>query len=78
MSTKISNVAEMLSSMGKTFKVLNTREREILRLRYGLEDGKQRTLEELAKMYSITKERVRQIEARAFEKINVILKYERE
>lgn len=75
---KTINIAEMLSLMGKTFKVLNDRERRILRARNGLEDGRIYTLETLAKQYNITKERVRQIEAKALEKIQIILKYEQQ
>ena len=48
---------------------LNYREREILRLRFGLADGYSYTLEEVGKIFSVTRERVRQIEVRAFEKL---------
>ena len=69
-------IQNVLIMMGKTFKILEDRERKILRLRYGLEDGRPRTLAELAKIEKISRERVRQIEARAFEKIDLVLKYE--
>jgi RNA polymerase primary sigma factor len=48
---------------------LNYREREILRLRFGLADGYSYTLEEVGSIFSVTRERVRQIEAKAVEKL---------
>jgi RNA polymerase primary sigma factor len=48
---------------------LNHREREIIRLRYGLTDGYAYTLEEVGKIFSVTRERVRQIEAKAVRKL---------
>jgi RNA polymerase primary sigma factor len=48
---------------------LNYREREILRLRYGLMDGYAYTLEEVGKIFSVTRERVRQIETKAVRKL---------
>jgi len=69
-------IQNVLIMMGKTFKVLDDRERKILRLRYGLEDGTPKTLEELAKVEKVSRERIRQIEVKAFEKIDVVLKYE--
>ncbi len=53
-------------------EVLNTlteREGRVLRLRFGLEDGKQRTLEEVGKEFNVTRERIRQIEAKALRKL---------
>jgi RNA polymerase primary sigma factor len=44
---------------------LDYREREVLRLRYGLTDGYSYTLEEVGKIFSVTRERVRQIESKA-------------
>ena len=48
---------------------LNHREREILRLRYGLQDGYSYTLEEVGNIFSVTRERVRQIESKAVRKL---------
>jgi len=48
---------------------LSPREQEILRLRFGLEDGITHTLEEVGKKFNVTRERIRQIEAKAIEKI---------
>ena len=52
--------------------VLNTltpREKQVIKMRYGLEDGRQRTLEEVGKQFQITRERIRQIEAKALRKL---------
>ncbi len=48
---------------------MTPRERDIMHLRYGLEDGRQRTLEEVGRLFNITRERVRQIEHKAFRKL---------
>ena len=48
---------------------LNYREREIIRLRYGLADGYAYTLEEVGRIFSVTRERVRQIESKAVRKL---------
>ena len=50
-------------------KDLLPREAEVLKLRYGSEDGQVRTLEQVGKVFNITRERVRQIENKAFEKL---------
>ncbi|RXH80748.1 hypothetical protein DVH24_004662 [Malus domestica] len=49
--------------------ILNLRERQIIRLRFGIEDGKQRSLSEIGNMFGLSKERVRQLESRAFLKL---------
>ena len=49
--------------------VLTEREGKVLRLRYGLRDGRTRTLEEIGQGLSVTRERVRQIESRALQKL---------
>jgi len=48
---------------------LTDREEKVLRLRFGLDDGKPRTLEEVGKQFSVTRERIRQIEAKALRKL---------
>ena len=48
---------------------LTEREQKILKLRFGLEDGKQHTLEEVGQEFSVTRERIRQIEAKVFRKL---------
>ncbi len=50
-------------------KTLTPREEKVLRLRFGLEDGRQRTLEEVGKVFNVTRERIRQIEAKALRKL---------
>jgi RNA polymerase primary sigma factor len=57
---------ERLESLLKT---LTYREREIIRLRYGLGDGYTYTLEEVGRIFRVTRERVRQIEAKAVRKL---------
>lgn len=70
------DVLNIFQIIGKTFKILSERERKLLRQRYGLEDGSPRTLEDLAKEYKVSRERIRQIEQKAIEKINLVLEYE--
>ena len=55
--------------LGEVLNGLSERERKILELRYGLADGYPRTLEEVGKQYSVTRERIRQIEAKALRKL---------
>ena len=53
-------------------EVMNTltpREAKVLKLRFGLEDGKARTLEEVGREFEVTRERIRQIEAKALRKL---------
>jgi len=57
------------SRIADVLGALNYREREIIRLRYGLADGYTYTLEEVGKIFSVTRERVRQIEAKAVRKL---------
>ena len=55
--------------LGEVLKTLTPREEKVLRLRYGLEDGRSRTLEEVGKEFNVTRERIRQIEAKALRKL---------
>jgi RNA polymerase primary sigma factor len=50
-------------------EALSDREREVLELRFGLRDGKEHTLEEVSRYFNVTRERVRQIEAKALRKM---------
>ena len=61
--------AALKSRIEDAMEHLNYREREILRLRYGLADGYSYTLEEVGKIFSVTRERVRQIESKAVRKL---------
>lgn len=56
---------QLISALHK----LTPREEKVIRLRYGLDDGKQRTLEEVGKEFNVTRERIRQIEAKALRKL---------
>ena len=55
--------------LGEVLKTLTPREEKVLRLRFGLEDGRSRTLEEVGKEFNVTRERIRQIEANALRKL---------
>ena len=55
--------------IGLVLKTLTEREEKVLRLRFGLEDGRTRTLEEVGKEFDVTRERIRQIEAKALRKL---------
>lgn len=48
---------------------LSPRERDVLKLRYGLDDGRMKTLEEIGQIFNVTRERIRQIEAKALRKL---------
>ena len=55
--------------LNEVLNTLNERERDVLRLRFGLVDGKARTLEEVGSQFNVTRERIRQIEAKALRKL---------
>ena len=55
--------------LDEVLSTLTDREQEVLRLRFGLDDGRQRTLEEVGQMFKVTRERIRQIEAKALRKL---------
>jgi len=55
--------------LAEVLKTLTPREEKVLRLRYGLDDGHPRTLEEVGKEFNVTRERIRQIEAKALRKL---------
>ena len=69
--TPASNVtAELLrDDIIEVMSSLSSRERDVLRLRFGLDDGRQRTLEEVGQLFGVTRERIRQIEAKALRKL---------
>ncbi len=55
--------------LGDVLKTLTSREEKVLRLRFGLDDGRPRTLEEVGREFNVTRERIRQIEAKALRKL---------
>ena len=72
--TEISVEDEVISHCLKSqitdvFETLNEREQKILDLRFGLTDGRARTLEEISVLFGVTRERIRQIEQRALKKL---------
>jgi len=60
------NLKEQTTSILRT---LNPREERIIRMRFGLEDGSEHTLEEVGQKFQVTRERIRQIEAKALRKL---------
>lgn len=65
-AASLSLLKEQLSNVLST---LTDREEKVLRMRFGLNDGRQRTLEEVGKEFNVTRERIRQIEAKALRKL---------
>ena len=61
--------ALMKEQLMEVLDTLTPREEKVLRLRFGLDDGHQRTLEEVGKVFNVTRERIRQIEAKALRKL---------
>ncbi len=57
------------SKLNRLLNQLTERECEVLKLRFGLEDGYPRTLEEVGHIFEVTRERIRQIEAKALKKL---------
>ena len=55
--------------VSRLISTLNSREQAVVRMRFGLDDGKAKTLEEIGRRFSVTRERIRQIEARALHKL---------
>lgn len=61
--------AMLKEQLNEVLQTLTEREQKVLKLRFGLEDGKSRTLEEVGKRFNVTRERIRQIEAKALRKL---------
>ena len=59
----------MVTQLGKVLDGLAERERKVIRLRFGLEDGHPRTLEEVGREFGVTRERIRQIESKTLAKL---------
>ena len=56
-------------ALNDTLETLTQREQKVIRLRYGLDDGCEKTLEEVGSLFNVTRERIRQIEAKALSKL---------
>jgi RNA polymerase primary sigma factor len=61
--------ANLKERTAHVLRTLNTREEKIIRMRFGMEDGSERTLEEVGRSFDLTRERIRQIEAKALRKL---------
>lgn len=59
----------MREDLDNVLNTLSARERDVVRMRYGLDDGKMKTLEEIGSIFAVTRERIRQIEAKALRKL---------
>ena len=60
---------DKIKKLEKQLSILTEREQKVLRLRFGMNDGRARTLEEVGKEFDVTRERIRQIEAKALRKL---------
>ncbi len=68
-ASDVTSYSLLKEKLGDVLTSLTERERKILEMRFGLIDGYERTLEEIGKMYNVTRERIRQIEAKALRKL---------
>ena len=66
---EVASNAMMREQLQEVLHTLTPREEKVIRLRFGLEDGQAHTLEEVGKEFNVTRERIRQIEAKALRKI---------
>ena len=60
---------ELREILEEAMTILTEKERKVLQMRYGLDDGREKTLEEVGEYFSVTRERIRQIEAKALRKL---------
>jgi RNA polymerase primary sigma factor len=67
--SEAASIQLLRESVEEVLDSLTERERKVLRLRFGLDDGRGRTLEEVGKEFNVTRERIRQIEAKALRKL---------
>ena len=59
----------LITALNEALETLTDREEKVLRMRYGLLDGRNYTLEEVGKVFNVTRERIRQIESKALRKL---------
>ncbi len=67
--SEMASFALLKEQLMDVLDTLTSREEKVLRLRFGLDDGRPRTLEEVGKVFDVTRERIRQIEAKALRKL---------
>ena len=67
--SEVASFSMLKEQLVDVLKTLTPREEKVLRLRFGIEDGRTRTLEEVGKEFNVTRERIRQIEAKALRKL---------
>lgn len=60
---------DLKEQTARVLSTLSSREERVIKLRFGLEDGSERTLEEVGQSFNVTRERIRQIEAKALRKL---------
>ena len=65
-------IRELRSYLDEALETLSDRERQVLRMRFGLDDGECRTLEDTGQQFGVTRERIRQIEAKALKKMRLL------
>jgi len=68
---EVSQQSQLKDRIKKLLKQLSYREREVLKLRYGLDDGNMYTLEEVGQMFKVSRERIRQVEVGALQKLQL-------
>ena len=63
------DASKLRKAIAEVLSTLSPRERDILRIRFGMDDGRMRTLEEVGQLFGVTRERIRQVEAKALRKL---------
>ena len=66
---EVASLSLLKEQLDEVLGTLTDREAKVLRLRFGLDDGRPRTLEEVGQRFQVTRERIRQIEAKALRKL---------
>jgi RNA polymerase primary sigma factor len=74
---EVSQQNQLRDRIRKLLKQLSYREREVLKLRYGLDDGNMYTLEEVGQMFKVSRERIRQVEVGALQKLQLPVRKEK-